>query len=103
MAELGVELVSQASRNKVASAQEILDDLDLAFENVCYIGDDLTDLALIKLAGFGVTVADGASELKATANFVTDAAGGEGAIRELVELILKQQNRWEETISSYTN
>lgn len=101
MNELGVNIVCQGSSNKIASANEILEQLGLSFENVGYIGDDLTDLALLKRCGFSATVADGAPELKQAVDYVTEARGGTGAIRELVELILKRQDRWSQTIESY--
>jgi 3-deoxy-D-manno-octulosonate 8-phosphate phosphatase (KDO 8-P phosphatase) len=89
-------------KDKIASANEILERLGLSFENVGYIGDDLTDLALLKRCGFSATVADGVPEVKQAVDYVTKASGGMGAIRELVELILKRQGRWEQTIESYT-
>ena len=103
MKELGVDIICQGSKDKIASAQEILDRLNLSFENVAYIGDDLTDLALLKKCGFSATVADGVPEVKQAVNYVTQATGGTGAIRELVELMLKRQERWEPTIESYTS
>ncbi len=101
MNELGVDIICQGSKDKIDSANEILERLGLSFENVGYIGDDLTDLALLKRCGFSATVADGVAEVKQAVDYVTKASGGMGAIRELVELILKRQGRWEQTIESY--
>ena len=103
MSELGVELVCQGSQDKITNAEQILADLSLSFENVGYIGDDLTDLALLKRCGFAATVADGVPEVKQAVDYVTQAPGGTGAIRELIEMILKRQGRWEQTIQSYTD
>lgn len=101
MDELKVDLVRQGAENKLDIANAIMSELELSFENVCYIGDDLTDMALISAAGLGVSVADGAEEVRKAANFVTKTAGGHGAIRELVETILKAQNRWQELLQAY--
>ncbi len=101
MSELGVAVVCQGSTDKVASAEEVLKKLNLSFENVGYVGDDLTDLALLKRCGFSATVADGVPEVKQAVDYVTEATGGFGAIRELVELILKRQEKWDQTIESY--
>ena len=103
MSELGVELVCQGSQDKITNAEQILADLRLSFENVGYIGDDLTDLALLKRCGFAATVSDGVPEVKQAVDYVTQAPGGTGAIRELIEMILKRQGRWEQTIQSYTD
>ena len=67
-------------------------------EEVAYMGDDLPDIPLAKRAGLAVCVADGVSELKAVCHFVTRKAAGRGTAREVVELILKAQGRWEEAV-----
>ena len=103
MDELKVDLVRQGAENKQIIANAIMSELELTPEQVCYIGDDLTDMALITNVGLGVSVADGADEVKKAADFVTRSAGGRGAIRELVEAILKSQNRWQELLQAYTS
>jgi len=70
-------------------------------EQVCYVGDDLSDLSLMTAVGLGATVADGVEELKAVAHIKTKQTGGTGAIRELVEMILKKQDRWGELMQTY--
>ena len=67
-------------------------------EEVAYMGDDLPDMPLAQRAGLAVAVADAAPELKAACHFVTVTRGGEGSAREVIELILKAQGRWEEAI-----
>lgn len=102
MDELKVDLVRQGAENKRDIADAILNEMGLNSEQVCYIGDDLTDLALISSVGFGVSVSDGADEVKKAAHYVTKSRGGHGAIRELIEMILKSQNRWQEMLQAYT-
>lgn len=70
-------------------------------EEVAYIGDDLNDIPLMLRSGLGVAVADASRETREHAHYVTTLAGGSGAVREVIELILKAQNRWSELISVY--
>ena len=102
MKELGVDIIHQASKDKIASANQILEHLNLSFQNVAYIGDDLTDMALMETVGLAASVSDGAPEVKKCAQLVTKAGGGQGAIRELIEAILKSQNRWQEMLQAYS-
>ena len=100
-AELGVEIVRQTAEDKLPAVQQILTELKLEPHQVCYIGDDLPDLPVMRVIGLGVAVADGAPELRAAAHYVTSVGGGCGAVRETVELILKSQRRWDELIRKY--
>lgn len=100
-AELGVDLVRQGVHDKLAALREILAELHLKPEQVCFVGDDLPDLPAIQFAGLGVTVADGCEDVKRVADHVTTLAGGKGAVREVVELVLKHQKRWEYLIQKY--
>lgn len=100
-AELGIDLVRQGADDKLTAARDIFCELNLQPEQVCYIGDDLPDLSLAQQVGLAVAVADACAELRAVAHQVTEAAGGEGAVREVVELILKAQQRWAELIRPY--
>ena len=99
--ELGIDLVRQGFENKLPAAQDILRELQLEPDQVCYIGDDLTDLPVIRHVGLGVAVADAVSEVRSAATYITKAAGGRGAVRELIELVLKGKNRWEDVIQKY--
>lgn len=101
MAELGVEIIRQGSDNKLPIGLEIIEELNISCAEVCYIGDDLADLRLMQQVGLAATVADAAAEVRAAAHITTRAAGGQGAIRELVETILKSQDRWNEIVKSY--
>jgi 3-deoxy-D-manno-octulosonate 8-phosphate phosphatase (KDO 8-P phosphatase) len=102
-AELGVELVRQTAEDKLPFALEILRGLDLQPEQTCYIGDDLPDLPVMRSVGLAVAVADACTEMREAAHYVTQLPGGEGAVRETIELILKAQRRWDDLIQKYTS
>ncbi len=101
MAELDVELVRQGLDDKLPAAVQIAEQLGLNMDEICYIGDDLTDLRLMGQVGLSASVADGASDVTAAAHFVTKSDGGNGAIREVIEMILKSQKRWNEILEHY--
>jgi len=100
-AELGVEIVRQGTADKLAAVREICEELGLSPRQVCYIGDDLPDMPAVRAAGLGVAVADAAPEIREAADYVTTAAGGAGAVRETIEMILKTQRRWDDVIQPY--
>ena len=102
MDELSVDLVRQGAEKKLDVAREIMNEMSLTVEQICYIGDDLTDMALMETVGLAASVSDGAPEVRKCAHLVTKAAGGQGAIRELIEAILKSQNRWQEMLQAYS-
>ena len=99
--ELNIDIVRQGFEDKLPAALEIIRDCKLRPEQVCYIGDDLTDLPVIRAVGLGVAVTDAAAEVRSGAAHVTQAAGGQGAVRELIETILKAKSRWEEATQRY--
>ncbi len=101
MAEIGVDLVRQGVEDKLPAAMQIADQQNVDLQEICYIGDDLTDLRLMKAVGLAVSVVDGANDARAAADLVTRTPGGKGAIRELLEMILKSQKRWEELLRSF--
>ncbi|HEY2082879.1 MAG TPA: HAD hydrolase family protein, partial [Verrucomicrobiae bacterium] len=70
---------------------------------VCYVGDDVVDIGVLNKVGLAVAVGDGVTEAKGAADYVTKAHGGNGAIREIVEMILKAQNKWKLVVSEYAN
>jgi 3-deoxy-D-manno-octulosonate 8-phosphate phosphatase (KDO 8-P phosphatase) len=96
--ELSVEFVYLGQATKMAAFEECLQKAGVQADEVAYMGDDLPDMPVAKRAGLAVAVANAAPELKAVCHFVTNARGGEGTAREIVELILKSQGRWEEAI-----
>lgn len=93
-----VEFVYLGQETKTAAFEEILAKAGVAEDEVAYMGDDLPDMPLARRVGLAVAVANAAPELKAICHYVTDAKGGAGAAREVIELILKSQGRWEEAI-----
>ena len=99
--ELGIDIVRQGFDDKLPVAMQLFEELQLTAEEVCYIGDDLTDLPVIRRVGLGVAVADAASEVAAAAHLTTKARGGEGAVREVVEMILKAQQRWDDLVQKF--
>jgi 3-deoxy-D-manno-octulosonate 8-phosphate phosphatase (KDO 8-P phosphatase) len=96
--ELKVDFVYLGQPRKVAAFEDCLKRAAVLPEEVAYLGDDLPDVPLALRAGLAVCVADAAPELKNVCHFTTQRRGGRGAAREVVELILKAQGRWEEAI-----
>ena len=100
-AELGIGILRQGFENKLPTLREIVDGLGLSMEQVCFIGDDLTDLAAMRVVGLGVAVADAVSDVREAADHVTNLPGGRGAVRETIELILKKKHRWADVLRRY--
>ncbi len=93
--------VYQGHTEKIPILDEILADCQLKKEQVAYIGDDLTDVVIMHRVGFGVATANARPEVKAEADYVTKAAGGYGAVREVVEMILQAKGLWKEVLAHY--
>jgi 3-deoxy-D-manno-octulosonate 8-phosphate phosphatase (KDO 8-P phosphatase) len=100
--ELGIELVFQKIWNKLEIYEKILQATELTHDEVAYIGDDLVDIPLLRRVGLAVAVADAVDEVKAAAHLITQRPGGQGAVREVIELILRAQGRWDGLIARYT-
>ena len=95
-------LVQQGDKlSKTGAVEKLLAREKISWDEVCFVGDDVVDLGPLARAGFGVAVADARPEAKAAADFVTRAAGGRGAVREAVEMILHAQGKWEPVIAVY--
>ncbi|MCA9264139.1 MAG: HAD hydrolase family protein [Planctomycetales bacterium] len=99
--ELGVSILRQGFSDKLPVVKEIASAAGMSLNRVCYIGDDLPDLAVIRAVGLGVAVADAAAEVRAAAHFVATQNGGRGAVRETVEQILKSKKRWEDVVRNF--
>ncbi len=93
-----VEKVYQGIFPKIKILDEILVEHDIEKEEICYVGDDLVDLGIMKSVGFPAAVANACQEIKDIACFVTEKEGGRGAVREIAELILRTKGKWEELV-----
>ncbi len=98
---LSIEYVRQGSEHKIKDFEELLGLADVDENEVAFIGDDLNDIPLMLRSELAVAVGDAAEETRAVAHLVTQATGGSGAIREVVEVILKAQGRWAEVTEKY--
>lgn len=96
--ELKMDFVYLGQAKKTAAFEEILEKAGVSAAEVCYMGDDLPDIPVAERAGLAVCVADGVPELKRVCHYVTKRLAGRGTAREVVELILKAQGRWEEAV-----
>ncbi|MBX2812981.1 MAG: HAD hydrolase family protein [Myxococcales bacterium] len=92
--ELGVKEVHLGIPDKVAAYEQLLTTFGVKDENVAYVGDDLPDLPLLERCGLSFAVADAVSEVRSAAHVVLRAGGGQGAVREACERILKAQGAW---------
>jgi 3-deoxy-D-manno-octulosonate 8-phosphate phosphatase (KDO 8-P phosphatase) len=102
-AELGIGKVIQGAADKQAGFAEVLNHAGVRAEQVCFIGDDLPDLPLLVQCGLAVAVADACVEVRAAAQYITRLAGGRGAVREVIEMILRCQGRWREVIEPFVS
>lgn len=98
---LKIDYLRQGTPNKLGAFAEILALAQLAETEVGYVGDDLSDIPLLQRVGFAVAVADAVEEVRSVAHLTTEARGGFGAVREVVEFILKAQGRWADIVSRY--
>jgi len=96
--ELGVQFVYLGQAKKMAAYEECMQKAGVTEDEVAYLGDDLPDMPLARRSGLAVAVNDAVFELKAVSHYITQARGGRGAAREVIELILKSQGRWEEAV-----
>lgn len=96
--EMNIEYVYQKQPTKIPAYEEILKRAGVADSAVAYLGDDLPDLPVMQRVGLALAVADAAAEVRSAAHYVTRARGGEGAAREVVELVLKAQGKWKTAV-----
>lgn len=99
--QLQIEHVFQDCHHKLPVFESLLEQIGLPPEKAAFIGDDLTDLPVIRYAGFGIAVANAVAEVKRYADYVTTHPGGSGAVREVIEYILKNSGRWQALMKRY--
>ena len=99
--QLGITLVRQGVANKADAYAEILADLRMTDEQVAYMGDDILDLPVLLRAGLSAAPADAAGEVRTRVHWVSRARGGDGAARELIELVLRAQDKWSGIIAGH--
>jgi len=100
-ADLGIEIVFQGIKNKLKIASEIIEKLDLNWDNVAYMGDDWNDFPVMKKVALSAVPTDVMPDFKKKADFVASRKGGDGAVREFIELILKKQGIYEKVLSDF--
>lgn len=99
--ELGIDLLFQKALDKAKALEKIIRKGNIRAEQICFVGDDLVDLPVFPRVGFAVAVADSVKEVKENAHYITHCPGGRGAVREVCELILKVQGKWEAVTQKY--
>jgi 3-deoxy-D-manno-octulosonate 8-phosphate phosphatase (KDO 8-P phosphatase) len=99
--QLNIKHVFQDCHQKLPVLKEFLDRMQIDPDRVAYVGDDLLDIPGVRHVGFGVAVANAVQELKDQADYITTARGGDGAVREVVEYILKRAGKWDALMERY--
>ena len=99
--ELGIRGVHQGVKDKAECLSGVMEKKGLKKEEICVMGDDLPDIPMFRLTGMAVSVANAALEVREASTLVTKKRGGEGAVREICELILKAQGKWTGVVSSF--
>jgi 3-deoxy-D-manno-octulosonate 8-phosphate phosphatase (KDO 8-P phosphatase) len=100
--DLKLEHVHQGIQDKLTVFREILQQEGLRSDEAAFVGDDVIDLPVMRNCGFAVAVANARSEVKREAHYVTPHSGGDGALRDAVEYILKAQGKWKQVVDEYT-
>jgi 3-deoxy-D-manno-octulosonate 8-phosphate phosphatase (KDO 8-P phosphatase) len=99
--ELGIKLIFQGKLKKVKIYEEVLKTLKLKDEEVAYVGDDLVDIPVLKRVGLAVGVPNARAPVNEFVHYVTQLKGGEGAVREICEIIIKAKDKWEEILKYF--
>ena len=100
-AELGLKIVKQSPVNKMEMVDDIKREHGLRDEEIAFIGDDLVDLPVLRQVGFSVAVPNAVDEVRKIAHYTTNRHGGDGAVREVIEMILKARGLWEGVVAKY--
>ena len=101
--DLKLEHVHQGIQDKLTVFREILQQEGLRSDESAFVGDDVIDLPVMRNCGFAVAVANARNEVKREAHYVTPHSGGDGALRDAVEYILKAQGKWKQVVDEYTS
>lgn len=99
--ELHIDAIWQGCADKRQAYEELKAQYELADQEIAYMGDDLIDLPILRQVGLAAAPADAAAEVREQAHLIVSRPGGHGAVRELVEFILKSQGRWENIVASF--
>ena len=99
--QLGIDYLYENMKNKIIAMENFLQNENLSWDEVGFVGDDIPDIPLMEKVGFSAAPSDASDEVKKVSDFICKNKGGEGAIREVVELILKGQKRWEKTLKLF--
>jgi 3-deoxy-D-manno-octulosonate 8-phosphate phosphatase (KDO 8-P phosphatase) len=100
-AELNIDVVYQGRKDKLAAIKQVLTELQVSAEDACFVGDDLPDLPAMRHCGYAIAVANAVSQVKMAATYVTRKTGGQGALRETVEHLLKHNRQWDRVLAEY--
>jgi 3-deoxy-D-manno-octulosonate 8-phosphate phosphatase (KDO 8-P phosphatase) len=102
--ELGIKDVIQvADARKIQPLRALLERLDISFEEVAFVGDDIPDVALMKIVGMPVGVGNAVPEVKQLTRYTTARSGGDGAVREFAEALLKARGEWDNVVNQYVS
>ena len=101
MSALGIKNIYQGVHDKSIAIQDLMQELKLKQDEVAYVGDDVIDLVAMQHAGLRFAVADAVSEVKDYAHWITEHKGGNGAAREVCEIILRGQGRYDDALKPY--
>lgn len=99
--DLKLDYVYQGQQDKAAAFREILQKAQLAAEQVCYVGDDIIDLPVMRLCGLAIAVKNARPEVLGEAHYVTEHPGGHGAVRDAIEYVLREQGTLQQAIEQY--
>ena len=99
--DLKIAKAYQGFIDKLIPFDKLLEDFKISTEDICFIGDDLPDMPVLRRVGFAVSVPNALDEVKAIAHYITSKAGGRGAVREVCDILLKAQDKWDEATAKY--
>ena len=100
---LKIDCVYQGARDKLRIYEKVKETFKVSDSQVCFVGDDLIDLPILKKVGLACCVSNARREIIPYAHYVSNREGGRGAVREIIDLILKAQGRWDKVTRDYFN